>query len=639
MPVSLSRLQVVLLCCLGLLLVVLNLDTGTSNSIDLAHNYALAFRLAQDWRLVPGDPTLGEMNFYPAGSHALAACVGMLLNSTFLGLQVTALAAVALVWGALVYLVNTLPSRVALAASVLLGGLLWANHRFLGLDLHGSEIVGNFFYPQLVAQGLALLAIAIAVRLDKEGTRLHAVVFLIAAIYGVACVHLLPALELLGTLCGVLLLHVLTLPGPWRTRVPALLAAALAALAGLLAVVLNPSFAAMRKISEINGNLTLVLFSGKPALVLLCLAALAAALLLLALWNRDRNGLRALKFLAAYGASIAGLCLLQLALLQLNYGSDYAVKKYAFGLSSFLVVTLAIVPAWLLARAAGARALPPPVASVATTLAALALLGVAFTWCARWAKLNDNSDVVAIERQLLTVQRGALLPATDGKADVVVDLKDQSWTINYLFSIALAHTPRELAMRRVLETNDLGALDQYHTILSSRGASRYGFSGCERAGSGPLLMLDAACVAKAVEEARICKRVVDFSERGKLAPFMLSGFSWPQPEQRWTDGPTSTFTCVLPERFTSATISLSPFLHASHQRQRLAFSVNGGTPVRVEFTGEAAPRQLTLPLPDAAPGATLVFTLETPDAKSPQELGINGDWRRLGVGVTTLRFE
>lgn len=634
-----SRVQVFLLCCLGLFLVIFNLDSGTTNSIDLAHAYALAFRISEHWHLVPGDPTLGEMNFYPAGSHVIAAILGMLLDSTLMGLQATALAAVALIWGALVCILNTLRVRIALASSVLLAGMLWANHAFLGLDLHGSEIVGNFFYPQLVAQGLALGAIAVAMHLDATRTPLHATLFLVAAIYGIASVHLLPALELLGMLCGMALLHVVTMARPWRQRGWAALGALLAGAAGLAAVLLNPSFAAMRKISEINGNLTLVLFPGKPALVLLCLAVLGTALLLLWMWNSDRAGLRALRFLAPYGASIALLCLLQLILLQFHFGSEYAVKKYAFGLSSFLFLSVAILLGWLLERLMGQRQVPRPFAGVATTLVALAVLATAFTYCARWVKLNDNSDAVAIERQLLAVKRSTLLPVPDGKVDVALDLKNQPWTMNYLFSIALAHTPRELAMRRVLEANELGDLGQYHTILSSRGFSRYAFAGCERPGSGPILMLDGACVAKAVAEGRLCKRVVDFSERGNIMPSLLSGFSWPQPDRRWTDGPKSTFSCVLGERFTAATISLSPFLHASHPRQRVAFSVNGGAPVRVEFEGKGAPRQLTLTLPDAAPGATLVFTLETPDAKSPQELGINSDWRRLGVGVTTLRFE
>jgi len=634
MPASLSRMQVFLLCCLGAVLVVLQLDTGTSNSIDLAHNYVLALRIAQDWHLAPGDITMGEMNFYPAGSHTIAALVGMLFKSTFIGLQATAFAAVALAWGALLWLLNTLERRTALAASALLAVLLWANHAFLGLDLHGAEIMGNFFYPQMVAQALALLAIAIAVRLDAGAPRAAVALFLVAAIYCVARVHLLPALELLGMLCGLALLHVLVLPRAARTR--GALGAALAVAGGLAAVLFNPAFAAMRKISEINGTLNLVLLSSKPALVLLCLAVLGAALFLLWMWQRDRIGARTLAFLAAYGGSIALLCLLQLVLLQFGLGSDYAVKKYAFGLSSFLFISVAIVLGRLLAARAAAAA---PLPGLAPGLVALVALAVAFTHCTRWVKQNDNSDAVAIERQLLAMQNSRLGTPPAGKANVVVDLKDQSWTTNYLFSIALARTPRQLAMDHVLHSNELGALDQYHTIISTRNASRYGFTDCDRAGSGPLVMLDAACVAKTIEAGKQCKRVVDFSERGKIVPFMLSGFSWPEPDKRWTEAATARFSCVPAERFTTATLTLSPFLGGRHQHQRLAVSVNGGAPVRVDFQDSAELREVKLPLPQVAAGTPLVFTFELPDAASPKELGLSGDARRLGVALRSLSFD
>ncbi|MGX4643841.1 hypothetical protein [Massilia sp. SYSU DXS3249] len=636
---SLTRSQVFLLLCTGVVLVLLNLDTGTSNSIDLAHHYALAFRIAQDWQLAAGDITLGEMNFYPRLSHIGAAIAGMFLNSTFMGIQVTALAAVALVWGALICILHTLAARIALAATALLAGLLWANHALLGLDVHGSEIVGNFFYSQLVAQGLALLAMAVAIHLEATRDRVHAALFLVAAIYAIAGVHLLPALELLGMLGVVQLLHVLSLERPWRARGPAIGAALLCMGGGLAAVLLNPAFAAMRKISEINGNLSLVLLPGKSALVVLCLAAIAAAGLLLWQWYRERDAVRALKFLGGYGLTIALLCLVQLVLLRFGFGSEYAVKKYAFGMTSFLFVAIAVFGGRLAHGLPRGGQQPAPWNGIAMTLVPVAALAVSFTTCARWAKLTDTSDIVAIERQLAGVQAGPLAPAADGKVNVVVDLRNQPWTINYLFSIALARTPRDLAMQHVLGTNDLGALDQYDTILSSRGASRYEFAGCTRPGSGQILLLDAACVAKVIDAGRACKRVTDFSERGGLVPTMLSGFSWPATEGRWTDGTKATFSCVAGERFNSARLVLAPYLQGTHQRQRVAIAVNGGAPVRHVFDGDAATRTLELALPPIEPGAALEFVIETPDAVSPQQLGINSDGRRLGVSVRTLSFE
>jgi hypothetical protein len=636
---SLSRLQVFILLCAAVLLVYLGRDIGTSNSIDLAHHYVLAFRLAQDWHLAPGDITLGEMNFYPRASHAAAAAVGKALHSTFLGLQVMSLAGLALVWGALIGLLNMLPARMALAASTLLAGLLWANHRWLGLDVHGSEIVGNFFYSQLVAQGLALLALAIAVRLETTRSAQHAGVFLVAAIYGIASVHLLPALELLGTLCLVQCIALLTLARPWRERGRAAAGAVLYMVAGLAAILLNPAFAAMRQIAEINGHLTLVLVSDTGRLVVLCLLALAAACMLLQLWRREREQMRALKFLGAYGAAIALLCLLQLVLLRFGFGSEYAIKKYAFGLTTFVFIVLAVFGGSLVRRFGAGLRVAPAFAGIATTVVAVVTLGIAFDYSARRVKLTDTSDIVAFERQLIGLQQGALKPAVAGTANVIVDLQNQPWTINYLFSIAVARTPRDMAMQRVLATNKLGPLSQYDTILGSRGASRYEFSGCQRPGSGTILLLDAACVDRFIQARLACTSVVDFTEHGAVLPVMVEGFSWPQPEQRWTDGNRARFSCMADTHRKTARIVLAPYLQGAHQRQHVGIAVNGGSPVQVEFNGDTAPRTVELPLPLVAPGTMLEFVIDTPDAISPQQLGVNSDGRRLGVAVRTISFQ
>jgi hypothetical protein len=407
----------------------------------------------------------------------------------------------------------------------------------------------------------------------------------------------------------------------------------------LCAILLNPAFAAMRKISEINGNLTLVLFSDTRRLVALCVLALAGALILLQLWRRERDPLRVFKFLSAYGAAIALLCLLQLVLLRFGFGSEYAIKKYAFGLTSFIFVTSAVLAGWLAWRTGAHVRLAPPLTGIVVTVVAVAILGIAFQYSARRVKLTDTSDIVAIERQLLGVQDGALTPAAAGKANVVVDLRDQPWTINYLFSIALARTPRDLAMERVLVTNKLGALSQYDTILSSRGASRYEFAACERPGSGQILLLDAACVDKFIAARMRCTSVVDFTDRGAILPVMLEGFSWAQPEQRWTDGNRARFSCMATQSSKVARIVLTPYLQGAHQRQHVGIAVNGGTPVRVEFNGDAAPRTVELPLPQVAPGTMLEFVIDTPDAVSPQQLGINADGRRLGVAIRTLAFQ
>jgi hypothetical protein len=55
------------------------------------------------------------------------------------------------------------------------------------------------------------------------------------------------------------------------------------------------------------------------------------------------------KYLGVYGASVLTLCLLQTALCHFNIGPDYAARKYAFAVVTFLFMRLAL---WLGARLA-----------------------------------------------------------------------------------------------------------------------------------------------------------------------------------------------------------------------------------------------------------------------------------------------
>ena len=83
MQKHLSPFQITLISLVGIFLVIIEMDSIWTHSVDLAHHYALAFRISENWTLVgTDDPTLGEMNFYPSTSHALAAIVGLFFNST-----------------------------------------------------------------------------------------------------------------------------------------------------------------------------------------------------------------------------------------------------------------------------------------------------------------------------------------------------------------------------------------------------------------------------------------------------------------------------------------------------------------------------------------------------------------------------
>jgi hypothetical protein len=586
------------------------------------------------------------MNTYPRLAHVAAALVGVALHSTLLGMQVVALGSLALVWGAFVLMLYSLPRRAAGAAALVLALLLFVNHTWLDLPVHGAEIVSNYFYSQLVAQALAMLALALAIWLDQYLTRWHAYALLFAALYVVESTHLLPAIELLGVLAGLLLLDVLS---PSK-RKGALVPGVVLLVAGVALVILHPTFGVMRGIANNDGALTLVGFAGMGAIALLCAGTLAVSGCLLLAWWRDPARLPVRKYLAVYGAVLAGLCLLQIALVYMHAGSGYAVKKYVFGLLSFVFVALAALIGPLLA---GTRTAAPPAgggalpltglrAAAASNTLACMLFALSASLVAGYAanghKAFDVSDAVAIERQLIALHDTVLPAPATGQSDVVVDLPGLPPALGYMFSLGILHVPRDPAMRANFTAEQMGPVMQYASIVTGRDQGRYGaFGSCSRTAGG-LMVLDSGCLQKAIAAASVCKGMLDFGAAGKVGPSMLTGFSNAEAGYRWTEGHTSTVTCKVDQPYRTAQLQIAPFLTPGHQHQRAGISVNGGPVVNVEFTGDSAVRLVDVPLPASVPGTEFVFTITTPDAVSPQQLGLSTDARVLGIAVHTLTF-
>jgi hypothetical protein len=643
-PLRSLLLCLIVLAGVGMLYVLFQADAGWSASVDLSHHYALAYRLGETWQLVPDDPTLGEMNVYPRLAHIAAALVGLVTHSTLLGMQVVALASVAIVWGAFFLMLATLPRIAAGASMLLLALLVYLNHTFWGLPVHGAEIVESYFFSQLVAQALTLLVIALAMRLEQHASRWHAYALILAALYVVSSTHLLPAIELLGVLAGLLALDVLA---PGSRRRPILTNALLLA-AGVSIVVLHPAFAVMRSISDSNGALGLVGFSSISAIVALCVGSLLVSLCLLYAWWRDGARLPLRKYLAVYGAALAALCLLQIVLVHLHIGSDYAVKKYVFGLLSFVAVACAVLLGSLVANlfrmaSPSSRSLAHTTlnfgasATFACIVLALAA-GVTVFYAASWHKAFDLSDAVTLERQLVALRDNTLATPLPGRSNVVVDLPNQPAAIGYMFSLGIMHVPRALAIRDNYMGETMGPVTDYANVITVSGQGRYGnLAKCARA-PGPLLVLEPACLHEAIAAASICKGTFDFTNGGNVAPSMLTGFSGAEAAFRWTDGNRSTITCQVAQPLRTAQLLIAPFMPPSHQRQRASISVNGGAPVQVAFNGNSEPKLVEVALPPVAPGTKLVMTIDMPDAVSPQALGLGGDGRKLGLAVHSLAF-
>ncbi len=458
------------------------------------------------------DPTLGEMNFYPRTSHTLAAIAGLLFNSTFLGIQLISLAALAVLWGSVVFIINMLPLRVAYISSTALMGLLAANRIFLKFELHGAELAGNFFFSQLVAQSMVVLAIAMAIFFETKRHSQHLIVLFLMVIILVATgTHLLASLELLGVFFGVVLINnYWLLSKPWHQRLKMHLWYLAATIAATASVFLNPAFTAMRKISENNGGLPLRHISSTDELILLCLLVLALSVGLLFLWNknRDNSGYVAVKYLGLYGGATALLCLLQITVLNFGYGSEYATKKYAFGLHTDLLISIAVLAGLFLKNITFGKFFDGlSRGDLARSAIVLLTFSGAFIFSIPKTKVLDTSNIVSLERQLIML-RDIAVPNPNDKSNVVIGLKNMPNSINYMFSIAIMKTPREIATPDVFMSNHLKEIKNYSTILTTVDSKPYYRSSCKLYPyTGSIALVDAACVGEALINENSCRTV------------------------------------------------------------------------------------------------------------------------------------
>jgi hypothetical protein len=627
-----------------LVLLLMNMDTMWATSVDLAHHYALVVRLSDLWTLPHAlDPSLGEMNVYPRLAHQAAAILGRLAGSPLLGLQMVTVLSLLLFWAAVAWIVQTLPRAAAIATALMLAALMMLNFSTLQMQVHGDEVAGNFFFSQLAAQGFVMAVIAACLTLDAAG---HPSwlrnVLLAGAVWLATSIHLMPALELLCVMGVLVTLDLLQL---WRQRrtgfpvagmlAPALLLAALALLAT------HPAFRAMSSISINNGTLaTNHLASVKAVLnYSVLITALSGAIVWrwLAMERRESNrALLALKYVGAYGLAVSGLCLLQALAWKFGFGSEYAIKKYVAALNSVVLLELALLPVMFVRR----LRLPAASAGAWDTahawLLPSALTAFAFhVATAPAVKMIDVSELASLEQQLV-LRRDLLIPAHAGEFTYVAGFDRLPPHLAYMMSIGLFQTPRSANAASILTNRAISDWKMAGSIVTSEG-SYMDKPECRRAlPAQGIAVLDGRCLGRHLGGQRTR---IDFGGPQPGA-CTLQGFGDREQYSTWTVSTEASMSCPVPliagKSPSRIEIDAAAFLNKIVS-QRAIVSVNGAPPQTFVFDA-AEPKKITVPLSGAL-GEQVEIRLSLPDARSPQELGLSGDQRKLGLALRTLEFK
>jgi hypothetical protein len=618
-----------------------------SESVDVAFHYTLTARLADFWTVpATSDHSLDDFVVYPKLSHTLAALVGSLFNSPMIGIQVVALVSLVILWSAIIYLLWSLPGWCAAISSIVFIACLLLNRALIHAEFFGNEVIVNFFFPQLVAQTLVILGMVIVLYAEQHGAKPLTRYFVLSAFVLLAAkTHLLPAVVLLGLFTGLVVLEaalasrsITLLRTVANGSVGVLLIAVTSAL-----VVFDPSFEAMKRISNWNGGLPLVYISSKKGLAVLCFIVLIGSLGVIFRWitlrgGADRIKMAVLKYVGLYGISVAGLCLLQIVLLQLGHGSEYAAKKYAFGLNTVVLLEIALLP--LLILKPDSEIAQKDRVGLGSYLAPFGLIVASLLCVVPSVRTLDVARVARLERQI-GLLRDTVIPRSPGKYDYAVNLQGTSQSTDFLISVGVLNAPFDATNSRdVLFDQPFSDLSAVGTIVTSEHRRPYDIEACRRfVSTSGLVLLDGSCVGRLLKTETSCQGTIEFTDW--VSPQSLQGFSGAEPHGRWTDGSHASFMCKVPaemeQRPTSVKIVTQGFVTANHT-QRAVVSINGGPATEYSYSTSQVGRVIELPLPNASTGEIHInFVL--PDAVSPHSLGMSPDPRNLGITVNSIEFK
>ena len=204
------------------------------------------------------------------------------------------------------------------------------------MNVHGFEIVLNYFFAQIVGQALFwwLVWFSVIRSLKGRSSVSTAVPIAILAVLS-TYIHGVPSVELLVIVGCLATAETVTRWRDGRRGINALVLPFGLFLATGVAISVMPPFRAQRGFAKHDGYLEVdyVTWPVGHVTVALAVVVVSAILLALSLGGRlDRPTAVVLGGFAFAGISIAAPFFAQLALLALGEGSPYSVKKYAFGL-------------------------------------------------------------------------------------------------------------------------------------------------------------------------------------------------------------------------------------------------------------------------------------------------------------------
>ena len=287
-------------------------------SNDAGQHYALIRALMDldKWGSPAAAPNLGDLA-YPPVSHWIAAEVGKVFGSGLLGMTLVASASVGLFYLSMFIMARRIDWRVPVIAC-----LITIGYALLRGPVFGRQVVNNYFYAQLVGSTLAALTLLIAFNQFHKwkGPIIDLFVLIMGQI--IVATHLMPAEQLVGAYCMVLLVHAWT-TSSWTVFLRLIAFSVLS----LTLTAFSPFAINLFAIAQFEGGAHINLLGNRIAQIVFLILGCAASVKLI-LQTREKAG--AGMFLGCMGLSSCCLAFLQIALFWVGIGSNYSIAKHMF---------------------------------------------------------------------------------------------------------------------------------------------------------------------------------------------------------------------------------------------------------------------------------------------------------------------
>jgi hypothetical protein len=586
-----------------------------NGSHDLVQHYMLVDELMKHGGVrADAFQRIGAMSFYPPATHWAAAIIGWIGGSGVVGIDIITIAAAFLSYLLLLHLVaDRSPLAVVLFA---IGFLLLKGTA----SLIGWEVVGNFFFPQLVGDAFYIATLILMARARQQWMQILAFVTV-----GTVTMWVQPlnAIHIIAAGCALLSLQALRSwrehgALPWRDTGRIFLVASISA----AIVASHPAFRAMKLISYNDGSL------GFGYVHILRINMLCGVVCAVNAWRYFRGKAPHLDaVLSAAGIAATSLVIVQfLALKLFGAGSDYAVKKHMF-----LVLTVALLNATRLC------------------MTILRNLG----------ERKSKWTVVAIPLVAGYMSRFALQGFTRPVAPTVHALAYADHAVAYGFP----------EFRPSNTSASLGSLPLISNVLISLSAFQHPFDDQARGwqrGKSLLEDMPYAMIENTPDVDRKCAvRFAETSEYvivdptclktyriGETITFSSSGTGWSYLNHGWGAG-EAWGTWAISNRDSESTLSLTltpnadgpyqlvvdamAFIAPSHQSQTIIVKANGTQIASWNFSASSPSGIRTASISsELIHEGKIQLSFSAPDGVSPKQLGISEDPRVLGIGLKSL---